>query len=152
MHHSLLSKCVLVLLIVLFVCGAVVVVTFPYAISRYLLLFPDYYNSIPDYHPFVIAFCMLVGALGLWILFELILMLRTLPADPFVMRNVRSLQRMGYSAAGIAALFFGKCIMYFTPLSLICGGALLLCGLFSLILSSVFRAAVEYKRENDLTI
>lgn len=150
--NSILSKIVKALLTIIFIVGIVLIATLPWMLSFYFNLFPDYYGDSVAYRTFVIAFCITVGILGLWILLELIMIFRTLTDDPFIPANVSALKRMGYSAIAIAALFFAKCGLYATPLSFACGLAMMLCGLFSLVLSGVFKKAVEYKCENDLTI
>ena len=79
-------------------------------------------------------------------------MFKTLSDNPFTLRNVSALKRMGLSAVTITGLFAVKCALYFTPMSLVCAAAILLCGLFSFVLSGVFAEAVRCKQENDLTI
>lgn len=100
----------------------------------------------------VLSFVFITGAMAVWILAELYLVLNTALTDPFVMRNSRAFLRMGLVAEGAAALFFAKCAFEFTPMTAICGFVMLLCGLFAIALSQVFRRAVELKLENDLTI
>jgi len=89
---------------------------------------------------------------GLWIVWEMILMLRSIPKDPFVMRNVSALNRIGIIMLGISALFFAKLLFYITFLTMVSGILLLIFGVFAFTLSSLFKQAVIYKEENDLTI
>lgn len=100
----------------------------------------------------VMAFLTVMGLVALWILGELIGVLRTVDTDPFVEGNVRAFFRMGLAAelAGIA--FFVKSTFFFTFMTAVCGLVMLLAGLFALVLAQVFRRAVAYKQENDLTI
>lgn len=100
----------------------------------------------------VAAFIAVAGAMALWILAELYLVLNTALSDPFVTRNSLAFMRMGVVAEAAAALFFVKSAVSFTIMTVICGGVMLLCGLFAIALSQVFRRAVELKQENDLTI
>lgn len=118
----------------------------------YLKYFGDLFMVQENYRMYLLCFLYAVGILVLWIIAELVLMLRTVTQDPFVRRNSKALRRMGVVAIVCGGLFFLKCIQYFTPLTLICGGAFVLCGLFSLTLSGLFARAVEIKEENDLTI
>jgi hypothetical protein len=98
------------------------------------------------------GFLVMAGLLALWVLFELLLVMRTVTDDPFVERNVGAFLRMGIAAEAAGALFLAKCFVFFTPMTAICGIVMLLSGLFALVLAGVFRKAVAYKRENELTI
>ncbi len=98
------------------------------------------------------GFLVLAGMLALWILFELLLVLGTVAGDPFVERNVYAFLRMGIGAEAAGALFLGKCFVFFTPMTAVCALVMLLSGLFALVLAGVFRKAVAFKRENELTI
>jgi len=100
----------------------------------------------------VIAF-ILSGVFAVLIFFELKCMFRTvLAGDPFVMKNVMSLKRMGYYAFAIAAITVGRLTMSMTPAVFVVIIVFVVAGLFSLVLSQVFKQAVDYKLENDLTI
>ncbi len=98
------------------------------------------------------VFLTVAAAFALWILFELLLVMRTVFSDPFVERNVRAFVRMGIAAEVAGAMFAVRCIAYFTPMTAVCAIVMLLAGLFALVLAGVFRRAVAFKRENDLTI
>jgi len=69
-----------------------------------------------------------------------------------VMKNVVSLKRMGYYAFVIAAITVGRLTMSMTPAVFVVIVVFVVAGLFSLVLSQVFKQAVDYKLENDLTI
>ena len=100
----------------------------------------------------VTIFLAAMGCLALWILVELAGVLRTVETDPFVEGNVRALFRMGLGAQLAGVAFFIKCFFLFTFMTAVCALVMVLSGLFALVLSQVFRRAVEYKQENDLTI
>lgn len=97
-------------------------------------------------------FLTLAAALALWILAELFFVFRTVEKDPFLERNVRAFLRMGAAAELAGLLFVGRCFLSFTPMTAVCATVMLLAGMFALVLAGVFRRAVEYKAENDLTI
>jgi len=59
---------------------------------------------------------------------------------------------MGIAGLIAALLFFAKCFYYITPLTLACGFLLLICSMGAFTLSDLFRRAVAYKEENELTI
>jgi len=55
------------------------------------------------------VFLTAAAAFALWILFELLLVMRTVLADPFVERNVRAFVRMGVAAELAGAMFAVRC-------------------------------------------
>ncbi len=119
--------------------------------DRAAALICRFYEGSADLARFY-GFLVAVGCLALWILFELLLVLRTVPGDPFVERNVKAFVRMGLVAEAAGILFAVQCALFFTPMMAVCGVVMVLSGLFALVLSQVFRRAVEFKQENDLTI
>jgi hypothetical protein len=100
----------------------------------------------------MLAFGIIVGVLLLWAVGEMILLMRSIPQGPFIGRNTHALSRIGVAALLLSGLFFAKCAPYFTPLTLACGFAFLVGGLFAFTLANLFRQAVSFKDENDLTI
>ena len=63
------------------------------------------------------VFLTVAAAFALWILFELLLVMRTVFSDPFVERNVRAFVRMGIAAEVAGAMFAVRCMAYFTPMT-----------------------------------
>ena len=110
------------------------------------------YGIGPGGSAVVLAFLTAMGLIALWILGELVAVLRTVEEDPFIMKNARAFFRMGFAAEAAALAFIAKCFTAFTFMTAVCGLVMLLAGLFALVLAQVFRRAVEYKQENDLTI
>lgn len=98
------------------------------------------------------VFLTAASAAALWVLAELLLVMRTVPADPFVERNANAFVRMGVAAELAGAMFAVRTALYFTPMTAVCTIVMLLAGLFALVLAGVFRRAVAFKLENDLTI
>ena len=152
MRKSALTRLVEAVVWFFLVAAALVELSLPFMIDVYLNWASDFYVAVPYYRAFILVFLMLSTACFLWILAELALIFRTIGKDPFVARNVGALKRMGWVALAMAALFFLKCIPFYTPMTVVCGLAMLICGLFSLVLGEVFARAVHYKQENDLTI
>ena len=152
LKESFASKILRVILYITFIAGIALTVTMPFMIDTYMRILYDAYIIQEGYKLFITVFLMLVGILGLFIIFELIIMLRTMLKNPFVKRNVKSLNRIGIMAFIIAMLFFVKCFLYVTFLTLIFGICLVILGLFAFTLANLFNKAVEYKEENDLTI
>ena len=98
----------------------------------------------------VLAVLCVLG--GEYIGATLFAMMCSLSGDPFVERNVKRLRNMGIAALSVMAL--ALCTLLFRAVPLLVVGALPvgMCGLFSLVLSQVFSAAVAAKQENDLTV
>ena len=98
------------------------------------------------------ALLLVCGGIALWILIELAAVLKTVDSDPFVERNAAAFMRMGIAAEVAGLVFFVKCFFMFTIMTAVCALVMILSGLFALTLGMVFKRAVEYKRENELTI
>ena len=152
MKESAASKILRVILYIMFVTGVITTVTMPFMIDNYMRILYDAYEVREGYRLFITVFLMLAGTLGLFIVLELIIMLRTMLKNPFVKRNVKSLNIIGFTAFITAILFFVKCFLYVTILTLAFGICLVILGLFAFTLANLFKKAVEYKEENDLTI
>jgi len=152
MKESLASKALKITLYVIFGLGVVGTLTLSLMLESYTKFLYDAYYLLPGYRRFILAFLMVAAALGLWIMWEMIAMLRSIPQDPFVERNVKSLRRIGVVLIGLSALFFLKCLYYVTFLTMACGFLFVVCGLFAFTLCNLFKQAVAFKQENDLTI
>ena len=104
-------------------------------VSRYIIAFRVHYLPLT-----VLYF--LSGILCLMIIWQLRLMFATvLEGDPFVDSNILT------SFLSVIRLPFSP-----TPATVFLVIVFFIAGLFSLVLSQVFSRAVEYKKENDLTI
>ena len=152
MHENFLSHFTRALLCILFLAITLAIVALPFFLDEMLAFFGDMFFGAPGYGGFILPFLLVCGAGALWILAELILVMKTLKSDPFVMRNASAFSRMALAAEILAVLFGVKTAFFFTPMTCACCLVLLLCGLFAAVLSGVFRRAVEFKQENDLTI
>jgi hypothetical protein len=152
MNEPLVSRYLRYALYVIFVLGVVGTVTLPFMLDFYMLFLYDAYSLRSGYRLFITLFLMGVAVPGLWIVLEMIWMLRSIPEGPFVARNVRALNRSGIILMLMAAAFFGKCFLYVTIMSLAAGLLLVVCGLFAFTLANLFGQAVAFREENDLTI
>ena len=152
LKESVAAKILRIILYVGFAAGSVMTATMPFMIKTYMKILYDAYELYEGYLIFITVFLMIVGVLGLFIVFELIIMLRTITTNPFVKRNVKSLNIIGITAFVTAILFFVKCFLYITIMTLIGGVCLVILGLFAFTLADLFKKAVRYKEENDLTI
>jgi len=152
MKISLIAKFLKLLLYTAATVDAVLIVTLPIFLGSYMKFFADIYSENETYRLFIMLFLWFVGVFGFWIIVELLGMLRTIDKDPFVERNVVALSRMGFVAIGMAVTFAVKCIFFVTPLTVLVSVVMILCSLFSFTMSGLFKQAVAYKEENELTI
>ena len=152
MKEPSVSKILRVTLYFVFVAGIIGTITLPFMLETYTLVLYDAYYLQPGYRLFILTFLMVVAVLGLWVVWELIRIMQTVTHDPFVSKNVGSLRRIGFLVMTVSALFFLKCLYYVTFLTIACGFLFIVCGLFAFTLCSLFRQAVAFKEENDLTI
>ncbi|MCL1819333.1 MAG: DUF2975 domain-containing protein [Oscillospiraceae bacterium] len=152
MREPLASRILRCTLYGVFVLAVLLTITLPFMMDTYFRILYDAYSLHTDYRAFIMPFLMFVGAGGAWIALELILMLRSIPANPFVLRNVRALKRVGIILAVLAAAFGGKCFVYNTFLTVVGTVIFILACLFAFTLASLFSQAVAFREENDLTI
>lgn len=145
-----LSGYVNILLHLVFAGGLGIMLTLPFLLDWYFgrLYFPAQRSFY-----FLLFFLYFTGAFCLWIVFEMIRIFKTLNRkNPFMMDNVTSLRRMAFAAFVIAAAYLLKIILFNSFLTMIITMIFIIAGLFLVILSEVFKQAVEFKEENDLTI
>ena len=152
MREPLVSRVLKVSLYIIFILGILGTVTLPFMLDYYFAFFRSARYLDPGYSTFITAFMVSVALPGLWIILEMIWMLRSIPQGPFIVRNVRALSRIGVILLAITAMFLIKCFVDFSFLTMACTVMFLVCGLFAFTLSNLFRQAVIYKEENDLTI
>lgn len=99
------------------------------------------------------AVLMLSGIAALYILWTLRCIFKTLlNTNPFTLENVDALRKMAVASFVISALYITKCFFWFTLGTAIIVIIFAIAGLFSLVLADVFKQAVQYKEENDLTV
>ena len=152
MREPLVSKVLKFILYVMFATGILGTITLPWMIDTYMHILYDAYYLQSGYRLFIVSFLMLCAIIVLWVIWEMICMLRSVPKGPFIMHNVNALKRIGIFLMVLAALFFVKCLYYVTFLTMACGFLFIVCGLFAFTLCNLFRQAVVFKEENDLTI
>ena len=152
MKEPLSSKLLEIALYVVMVLGIAGVLTLPLFLENYTWYFYGVVRLESSYRVFILMFLTVTAVLGLWIIGEMIVMLRSIPEGPFVKKNVNALNRVGLVLFALAVLFIVKCLLYVTLLTL--GGACLfiIAGLFAFTLANLFKQAINFKEENDLTI
>lgn len=106
-----------------------------------------------DNYTFLLVLLYFTGLFCLGIVFEMRKIFNTLNRrDPFMMDNVTSLRRMSIGAFVISGAYVVKIIFFNSFLTVIIAMIFFIAGLFLVILAEVFKQAVEFKEENDLTI
>lgn len=150
MEYEKIKKFTMIILDIMLYSGVVVIVTVPI----WLKLAGTYYSSeIKEHYLFMLMVFLAAGICGMNIIYELRKMMRTVLAQNcFVGSNVKSLKKMSALSVGIAVLFILKCVFIPTPATFIIVLVFFVAALFSCVLSCVFREAIDYKEENDLTI
>ena len=136
----------------LMVLAVVSLVGLPWIVSNYVAYVYFYTGSsmIKTYFLIVLYFS---GILSLVVLYELRMIFNScVKEDPFVMRNVTSLKRIGWVALLICLVFISKAIFFLTYLTMIVIFVFALAAVFCFVLADVFEEAVKHKVEIDLTI
>lgn len=150
MNQEKLIKFTNLLLGIMFYSGIVVILGLPFILK----LAGKYYStSITDkFWPMMIIY-VIAGVCGLTIVKQLWKMIRTvINQDCFVDNNVKSLNLMGKVSFVISILFILKLFFLPTPATFVIILTFFIAGIFSHVLACVFKEAVRYKKENDLTI
>jgi hypothetical protein len=150
--EPLFSKILKYALYLAFIVGLVGAVTMPFTIDTFYRVFRNAPTLLAEYRAFIVPFLMVISVPCLWVVMEMILMLRSIPMGPFVQRNVNALYRIGVVFFGLAVAFFVWFatfynIVVFAGIFFMIGS-----GLFSFTLAALIRQAIVFREENDLTI
>ncbi len=109
----------------------------------------------PD-QSYITAFSVIVFASGIictYILFVLRQMYKSLlVGNPFTDKNVSYLRQIAVSCVLIAFMYFVKLFFMFTFATLVIAAVFVVGCLFCLTLKDLFKQAINYKTENELTI
>ena len=120
----------------------------------YLVNILNYYYG---YHPLMLWRIDLIltpsGICALYILWQLKRFFKTLiGGNPFVLENVSCLRKMSVSCFIIACVFLLRAVYYFTLEICVIIIIFVVAGLICLTLKDVFKQAIAFKEENDLTV
>lgn len=133
----------------MFYAGIAVTATLPFSVKKIGEYLPD---AIEHYEETVIIYFVL-GVSACVLIRQLRRIFHTVLAENcFVPENVASLQKMGNWSFFIALMSVVRSVVYATPAMAVVVLVFVIAGLFSKVLSDVFRQAVQYKEENDLTV
>ncbi|WP_088187064.1 DUF2975 domain-containing protein [Desulfosporosinus sp. FKA] len=134
----------------IFLGGLGIFITLPYALRWYMNAI--YRTSTENYY-FLLGFLYITGLVCLGLVNEMRKIFKTLNRrNPFMMDNVKSLNRVGGSCFIIAAAYLVKIFFYNSVLTAIITMVFIIAGLFAVVLAEVFRQAIAVKEENDLTV
>lgn len=130
--------------------GMLVFLTLPFTLK---LAGKYYSDSISSNYVRMYLVLGIASILGIMIIGKLRKMMKTvIEQECFVWENVQSLEAMSRYSFKIALLFVLKLFFLPSPATCIIIIVFFVAALFSDVLSCVFRQAVSYKEENDLTI
>ncbi len=105
---------------------------------------------------YVVLFTIILfisGALCTYILFNLRQMYKSLlVGNPFTDKNVSHFRKMAVTCAIISAMYLAKCVFMFTYATIVIAIIFAVGCLFCLTLKDLFKQAINYKTENELTI
>jgi len=152
MKETLFCRILKYALCAAFVVGLVLTVTLPFMLDTYARIIHGATSLSAGYRAFILPFLMVVAVPCLWAVLEMVLMLRSVPTGPFVVRNVHALYRLGIVFFVLAAAFIVKCFLFLTFLTLFCVLMFIGGGLFAFTLAALIRQAIVFREENDLTI
>ncbi|MGC4018824.1 MAG: DUF2975 domain-containing protein [Muricomes sp.] len=150
MNQEKLIKFTSLLLGFMFYSGIAVILGLPFILK----LAGKYYSSAitQKFWP-MLAVYVIAGVCGLIIVNQLWRMIKTvINRNCFVDNNVKSLNLMGKVSFLISILFILKLFFLPTPATFVIILTFFIAGIFSHVLACVFKEAVRYKEENDLTI
>lgn len=110
-------------------------------------------NYAPAARMILLVTLMLSGLCALFIVFNLKRMFKTLlDGNPFTEANVGRFRAMAAASLLIAAIYVIKCILLPSPMTAAVVIVFVIASLFCLTLKDLFKQAVNYKEENDLTV
>lgn len=145
-----LSSLVKRLLDLVFLGGLAILITLPYVLTWYMKALS---LTSSENYAFLLGFLYITGVVCLGLVNEIRKIFKTLNRrNPFMLDNVKSLNRVGIACFIIAAAYLVKIFFYNSVLTAIITMVFIIAGLFSVVLAEVFRQAIEVKEENDLTI
>ena len=136
---------------ILFGGGLLIYITLPICLDWYVNSYISY--ASPAMYVKYMVFLYITGPICLTMLFAFIKIFETLDKkDPFIYSNVKRLNLISICSFLIGICYAVKIVMLPTILTVIVTMIFILGGFFILILAAVFKQAIKYKEENDLTV
>ena len=152
MQETLFIKLLKYALYVVFAVGVVIGSTMPWMLDLYVSVIHRTGVLPPNFRAFILPFMMIVAIPCLWVVMEMILMMRSIPSGPFVKRNVHALYRVGILFFLLVAMFIVKSVFFPAFMTLFCMLLFIGGGLFSFTFAELINQSITFREENDLTI
>lgn len=140
----------------LILCGVGIYAALPWVLDAYIkysytdkgiaVLLPEIYNAM-----LTILYFSGIPAIAL-LVFAFVITMNITRNKPFIMQNARSLNWMGLCAVIISIVFFIGSFFLLSVFPIIICVIFLLLAVLAKVFAELFRTAVLYKEENDLTI
>ncbi len=143
-----IKKLTQVLVNIIFYMGIAITLSVP----LWATVFYKYIELEHEFYNFMTFMLMFSGACAIFILYNLKCIFKTLEKDPFINENTRSLLNMGKVSFVIFTCYVIKMFFLPTLATVIIIVVFGMAGLFCLTMKDLFSAAIEYKKENDMTI
>lgn len=101
----------------------------------------------------MIIVLLLSGSASVYILYQLKIIFKTLlVGNPFIDANVTCLRKIAIASFLISIIYIFKCLFSFTISTVVIISIFIIASLFCLTLKDLFKQAINYKEENDLTV
>lgn len=135
---------------ILFYMSIVCVILVPFT-AKIIFSWINYFN--PDYLLGFTSIVFLSGLCCVYILFNLKQMYNSLlVGNPFTDKNINHLRKIALSCIIISIIYIIKCFFMFTLATVVIAAVFMVGCLFCLTLKDLFKQAINYKTENELTI
>jgi hypothetical protein len=144
-----LSSFVKVILEIVFILGIGVILTLPLDLKWYLNNF-DVRQDV--YYPMLVIL-YISGALALIVVYKFTKLFKALRDNqPFIFENAKILKQISICCLLISVVYIGGIFVFQSVFPAIIFMIFVIAWIGTYILSELFKQAVEYKEENDLTI
>lgn len=144
-----ISNYIKICLQLVFIGGTLILITFPFLLNYYLQLF----NLPTDIYPPTLTLLYVSGIPALIIIYQFIKLFESLKdANPFVTNNSNYLKTSSFCSLIIAIEYFISIFIFKSVFTIIIMMIFIIAWIGLYILSELFKQAINYKEENDLTI
>ncbi len=144
-----ISNYIRICLQLVFIGGTLILITLPFLLNYYLQLF----NLPTDIYPPTLTLLYVSGIPALIIIYQFIKLFESLKdANPFVTNNSNYLKTSSFCSLIIAIEYFISIFIFKSVFTIIIMMIFIIAWIGLYILSELFKQAINYKEENDLTI
>lgn len=149
--YKLLSSFIRFIIIALMVADLLIMLSLPWTLQWLMSVF--YEGDIVRMYAFYMVILYIFGILMLFILNELRVIFNSVEkSDPFILRNVTALRRISKASMASCIIFLIKTLAVNSLMTMVSLFIFFIASLFCTVLAEVFKKAVEYKNDHDLTI